>query len=285
MELCWKRRGCSCLVTYGKYLGLAGFLGRWAVLVCGITILETVFFTAFYYYYWETIGELVWVDFLWGSWLRRRSVQIEPGKAACSFVFCLTFFFETCYNNSSPLGDTACGSVLFGSSFRCSDEHASPLCYWIFPLSVWEKKTNVWLLYRVFLFFLFLFCEAYWSGLWEDGKAIYEQWDLVLRVGLFKGIFSGFSIHIWSRPFSVLLQIFMELLAVLEQRIDVIRGILFGACVWFRYRGLKAYRTRIYECLNKRFICLVMFVCLSLYRGKAIQHPFITQHSNCNSRR
>lgn len=104
MELCWKRRGCSCLVTYGKYLGLAGFLGRWAVLVCGITILETVFFTAFYYYYWETIGELVWVDFLWGSWLRRRSVQIEPGKAACSFVFCLTFFFRNLLQQFFPFG-------------------------------------------------------------------------------------------------------------------------------------------------------------------------------------
>lgn len=208
MKLCWKRRGCSCLVTYGKYLGLAGFLGRWAVLVCGITILETVlfFFTTFYYYYWETIGELVWVDFLWGSWLRLRSVQIEPGKAACSFVFCLIFRNLLQF---LPIGRHSVWICPVWFFFSLLWRTREPLVLLDIPsLSVWEKRQMFD--YYIVCFSIFCFYFAKHIGVGLGGR---ESYIWTMRSGFAGRVFQrdsrAFSIHIWSRPFSVLLQIFM----------------------------------------------------------------------------
>jgi hypothetical protein len=209
MKFCWKRRGCSCLVTYGKYLGLAGFLGRWAVLVCGITILETVLF--FYNLLLLLLGNNRGVGlsrFSLGELIAAPQCANRTGESGLFFCFFVSFF-ETCYN-SSPLGDTACGSVLFGSSFRCSDEHASPLCYWIFPLSQSEKKRQMFDYYIV-CFSIFCFYFAKHIGVGLGGR---ESYIWTMRSGFAGRVFQrdssrAFSIHIWSRPFSVLLQIFM----------------------------------------------------------------------------
>lgn len=209
MKFCWKRRGCSCLVTYGKYLGLAGFLGRWAVLVCGITILETVPFF-FLQPFITIIGKQS------GSW----SESIFFGGVDCGAAVCksnqgkrlvLLFFCLILRNllQFLPIGRQACGSVLFGSSFRCSDEHASPLCYWIFPLSQSEKKRQMFDYIVCFYFFVSIL-----RSILEWALGGRESYIWTMRSGFagrgFQRHFSrAFSIHIWSRPFSVLLQIFM----------------------------------------------------------------------------
>lgn len=93
----------------------------------------------------------------------------RTGESGLFFFFCLIFSRNLL--QCSPLGDTACGSVLFGSSFRCSDEHASPLCYWIFSLRL--RKKDKCLIINSFFIFVSI-CEAFWSGL-GGRKAIYEQ--------------------------------------------------------------------------------------------------------------
>lgn len=152
----------------------------------------------------------------------------------------------------SPLGGTACGSVLFGSSFRCSDEHASPLCYWIFSLRL--RKKDKCLIINSFLF-LFLYAKHFGVA-WEEGK-LYMNNDLVLRVGFFKGISRVLFHSSLESPLSVLLQIFMGNFGCVGTAGSMVSGnFIRRMFVWSRYRGLKAYRTRIYECLNKLNMCL-----------------------------
>lgn len=165
------------------------------------------FFTTFYYYYWETIGELVWVDFLWGSWLRRRSVQIEPGKAACSFVFCFLFRNLLQFLPSGRHSVWICPVWFFFSLLWRTRE---PFVLLDISLSVWEKKTTVWLLSCAFVF-IFCFYFAKHMGVALGGR---ESHIWTMRSGFAGRVFlrdfsRAFSIHIWSRPFSVLLQIFM----------------------------------------------------------------------------
>lgn len=86
--------------------------------------------------------------------------------------------------------------------------------------------------------------------------------DLVLRVGFFTGISGAFFHSYFGIALSVLLQLFMGNFGCVGTADPWHPGILYGACVWFRYRGLKAYRTRIYECLNKAkyfAVCDVFF--------------------------
>jgi hypothetical protein len=209
MKLCWKRRGCSCLVTYGKYLGLAGFLGRWAVLVCGITILETVLF--FLQPFITIIGKQS------GSW----SESIFFGGVDCGSAVCksnrgkrLVFlFFCLIFRNLLqflPIGRHSVWICPVWFFFSLLWRTREPLVLLDIPsLSVWEKKTNVWLLYRVFFYFLFLFAKHIGVGL--GGR---ESYIWTMRSGFAGRVFQrdssrAFSIHIWSRPFSVLLQIFM----------------------------------------------------------------------------
>lgn len=133
----------------------------------------------------------------------------------------LVLFFLSHFSRNllqcSPLGDTACGSVLFGSSFRCSDEHASPLCYWIFSLRLRKKDKCL------IITFLFLFLFAKHFGVaWEEGK-LYMNNDLVLRVGFFTGISRAFFHSFLESPFRCCCNFSWEILGVLEQRIHGIR--------------------------------------------------------------
>jgi len=166
--------GCSCLVTYGKYLGLAGF---WKD--------ERFLFAhhhtgnGFFYYFFllpGNNGELVWVDFL-GELMRRRSVQIDWGKRLCPFVLCVFF---TAYNNfcPPPWRRRRVDSVLSGSSFRCSD-NTRALCYWIFSSG---KDKCVW---SCFIILLRSILE------WMGGAMTWSG----LRVG-----FSGFSGPFFGTP-------------------------------------------------------------------------------------
>lgn len=243
MKLCWKGRGCSCLVTYGKYLGLAGFLGRWAVLVCASPYWKRFFFfTTFITIIGKQSGS-------WSESIFFGGVDAAPqcanrtGESGLFFFFCL-IFLETCYN--APLWETqrvdlSCLVLLFAAL-----TNTRAPCVTGYSLSVWEKKTNVWLLT---LSIFVSICEAFWSGL-GGRKAIYEQWSgFAGRV--FHRDFSGFFPFILGIALSVLLQLFMGNFGCVGTADPWHPGILYGACVWFRYRGLKAYRTRIYECLNK----------------------------------
>jgi hypothetical protein len=100
------------------------------------------FFTTFITITGKQTGSWSESIFSLGELIAAPQCANRTGESGLFFCF-LSHFFRFSRNllQSSPLGDTACGSVLFGSSFRCSDERASPLCYWIFSPS--ENKRQM----------------------------------------------------------------------------------------------------------------------------------------------
>jgi len=104
MKLCWKRRGCSCLVTYGKYLGLAGFLGRWAVIVCGITILETVFFYSLLLLLLGNNRGVGLSRFSLGELIAAPKCANRTGESGLFFCFLSHLFFRNLLQQFFPFG-------------------------------------------------------------------------------------------------------------------------------------------------------------------------------------
>lgn len=210
---------------------------------------------------------------------------VDCGAAVCKsnrgkrlvLLFFVSPFFSKLVTTILPLWeiqrvDLSCLVLLFAAL-----TNTRAPCVTGYSLSQSEKKRQMFDYYIVcFYFFCFYFAKHIGVGFGRMGKLYMNNEIWFCGSGFSKGFSRAFPFIFGVAPFRCCCKSSWELLAVLEQRIDVIRGILFGACVWFRYRGLKAYRTRIYECLNKRFICLVMSLCLSAYRGKAIQHPYPT---------
>lgn len=201
----------------------------------------------------------------------------RTGESGLFFCFLSHLFFSKLVTTILPLWeiqrvDLSCLVLLFAAL-----TNTRAPCVTGYSLSQSEKKRQMFDYYIVcFYFFCFYFAKHIGVGFGRMGKLYMNNEIWFCGSGFSKGFSRAFPFIFGIAPFRCCCKSSWELLAVLEQRIDVIRGILFGACVWFRYRGLKAYRTRIYECLNKRFICLVMSLCLSAYRGKAIQHPYPT---------
>lgn len=188
--------------------------------------------------------------------MRRRSVQIEPGKAACSF-FSVSFFSKLV-------------------TILPSGRHSVWICpVWFFFSLLWRTREPLVLLdiqcliINSFVFiFLFLFCEAYWSGL-GGRKAIYEQWSgFAGRVFHrdFLGLVS-FSIHLWNlAPFRCCCKFSWELLGCVGTADPRDPGKCYMAHVCgldtAAWKGIQDENIRL---LNKLVICpCVMFVYLPL---------------------
>lgn len=72
-----------------------------------------------------------------------------------------------------------------------------------------RKKDNCLIIISSVFYFCFYFAKHIGVGFGRKGKLYMNNEIWFCGSGFSKGFFSGFSIHIWSRPFSVLLQIFM----------------------------------------------------------------------------